>query len=459
MPTLPPDPRKAIRDPIYGLIPRTNEEIRLMNTAVFQRLRRIRQLAMAHLVYPGAVHTRFDHSIGTMHVAGRICTFLQDLQKITEQETRIVRLAALLHDIGHGPFSHVSEYLLDHHCKRDVSDDLGTNIHERLTVQLIQDSPEIGGILSDAERQAVVTLLSPSKQRNFKRDIISSSLDADKMDYLLRDSYFAGVKYGTFDLDKIIDACRVHEAGDESYLALHYEGVYAFEQLVMARYHMGQQVYFHRIRAITDALIVRTVNIAIRDKDNDVFSIFQYDGSPDFLERYLKTDDERLLHTLMGSQNLKVSQLSTRLYQRCLLKQICHLSLIPEEVPNAVTRDKLAKLQPETEGARSLEQAIASKLGIDPDFVIVNTRNAGNPTFRSPSYRLDPEEILILDKDNTPKKASQFPVCLASTTAESTQSIQVYAPRDAWNDPEAETTQERDELEHTVRQIIIQHVR
>lgn len=459
MPTLPPDPRKVIRDPIYGLISQTNEEIRLMNTAVFQRLRRIRQLAMAHLVYPGAVHTRFDHSIGTMHVAAKICERLEELRRIDKDGTRIVRLSALLHDIGHGPFSHVSEYLLDRHYNRDALGELGSQdrIHERLTVQLIQDSPEIGGILSDAERQEVVTLLSPSKQRNFKRDIISSSLDADKMDYLLRDSHFAGVAYGTFDLDKIIDACRVHEDGDRSYLALHCEGLYAFEQLVIARYHMGQQVYFHRIRAITDAMIVRAVNIAIRDKDNDVLSIFQYDGSADFLERYLKTDDERLLHTLMGSQNLRVSHLSTRLYKRRLLKQICHLPLTPEEIPNALTRDKLARVQPETEDARSLEQAIASKLGTDPDFVIVNARNAGNPTFRSPSYRLDPEEILILDKDNTPKKASQFPVCLASTIAERTQSIHVYAPKDDWSDLETETAEERDECQRTVHDILLKH--
>jgi len=278
------------------------------------------------------------------------------------------------------------------------------------------------------------------------------------MDYLLRDSYFAGVKYGTFDLDKIIEAFRVHQAGDESYLALNYEGVYAFEQLVMAKYHMGQQVYFHRIRAITDAMIVRTVDLAIRENDAAMKTTFQYDGSQAFLDRWLITDDERLLHDLMESSIPTVSDLSRRLHSRCLLKQICRLSLRPEEVPDAVVRDRLAKVQPGTEDSQRIERAIGGGMEIDPDLVIFDTRNAGNPTFRSPSYRLDPDEILIMDENDNPRKASEFPdVCLANTAGESTQAIQVYAPRDSWNDAEADTTQERDECQRAVREIIIQN--
>jgi HD superfamily phosphohydrolase len=206
------DIRKAIRDPVHGLIPRSPKEIGLMNTAVFQRLRRIRQLAMAHLVYPGALHTRFDHSVGTMHVAARICERLRDFDAINDSETRIVRLAALLHDIGHGPFSHVTEYLLNGHYDRNALGDLGSQdkIHEGITAQIVAGNAEIASVLSEEEREAVVELLKDPPKRDFKHDIISSSLDADKMDYLLRDSHFAGVQYGRFDLEKIIDACRVH---------------------------------------------------------------------------------------------------------------------------------------------------------------------------------------------------------------------------------------------------------
>lgn len=433
-----------------------------MDTAVFQRLRGIRQLAMAHLVYPGAFHTRFDHSLGTMHVASRICDRLMEFHKIDEDGRRIVRVAALLHDIGHGPFSHVTEYLLDRHYDRKALGELGSRgkIHESLTVQIIDENPEIASILPTEERQAVLGLLGESKRRDFKRDIISSSLDADKMDYLLRDSYFAGVRYGWFDLEKIIDACRVAEAGGESYLALHHEGIYAFEQLAMAKYHMGQQVYFHRVRAITDAMLVRGLSIAIQDGGALVSSLFRYDGSPEFLERYLAYDDDKLLRTLAESQHVKVQDLFSRLLERRLFKQICDLPLTPEEVKNAVVRDRLARLDPETNGTRTLEEAIGDRLAIDPDFVIVNKWSVGNPTFRTASDRLNPEEILIFDKRNTPRKPSEFPdlTFAFNTTAESRESIQVYAPQDHWSDPEAETDQERDQCRETVQEIIIQRM-
>lgn len=107
-----------LRDPIHGLIQLTEQEIQIINTSVFQRLRRIRQLAMADLVYPGALHTRFEHSLGTVHVAHRILGRLGMIERMFDDTIRVVRLAALLHDVGHGPFSHVSEYLLEKHCDK-----------------------------------------------------------------------------------------------------------------------------------------------------------------------------------------------------------------------------------------------------------------------------------------------------------------------------------------------------
>ncbi|MGA9350839.1 MAG: HD domain-containing protein, partial [Anaerolineae bacterium] len=133
-----------------------------MDTRVFQRLRGIRQLAMAHLLYPGALHTRFDHSVGTMHVAGRICERLRESKYISQQETRAVRLAALLHDIGHGPFSHVSEFLLDRHYDKDKMGILPERerIHEKITLQIIQQNKEIRGVLTPKMRTDIVNLLS-----------------------------------------------------------------------------------------------------------------------------------------------------------------------------------------------------------------------------------------------------------------------------------------------------------
>ena len=191
-----------MRDPIHGFIKLSKKEKQLIDTKVFQRLRRIRQLAMAFLVYPGAMHTRFDHSIGVMHIAGRICTRLRELnpERVSNEDMDRVRLAALLHDVGHGPFSHVSEYLLDAHAlDRTDMGPMREKIHEKITVDIIRTDPEIRDILSEEERDFVADMIQGQDTQDWQRDIVSSELDADKMDYLLRDSYFTGVKYGIYD--------------------------------------------------------------------------------------------------------------------------------------------------------------------------------------------------------------------------------------------------------------------
>ena len=343
---MPPDTRRAIRDPIHGLIPRNPDEIRLMNTAAFQRLRRIRQLALAHHVYPSALHTRFEHSVGTMYVAGRICARLGELSPIDDDTTRLVRLAALVHDVGHGPFSHVSEFVLDRYYDREALGDLGqtAKIHERITGDLLRVDSEIAAVLSQDERQSIIDLLGGLPVRRFERDIVSSSLDADKMDYLLRDGYFAGVQYGQFDLDKIIDVCRVISRGGESYLAFDEEGIYALEQLVVAKYHMGQQVYYHRIRAITDAMLVRGLCIAVRDGVDGMDRAYSYDGTDAFLESYMALDDEVVLFRLSNCEHPIVRDIFSRLRSRRLLKEISTIAI--NDVADAIKKDRLSTLRP-----------------------------------------------------------------------------------------------------------------
>ena len=222
-----------MRDPIHGFIKLSKKERKLIDTKVFQRLRRIRQLAMTFLVYPGATHTRFDHSIGVMHIAGRICTKLRELhpERICNEDVDRVRLAALLHDVGHGPFSHVSEHLLKKYAANTSNkEQMREKIHEKITVDIIQTDPEINGILTPDERDCVVEIIEG--KRNFldwHHNVISSELDADKMDYLLRDSHFAGVKYGQYDLEKLIESCRIANQ-KETPLAISNNGIYALEQ-------------------------------------------------------------------------------------------------------------------------------------------------------------------------------------------------------------------------------------
>jgi HD superfamily phosphohydrolase len=181
-----------IRDPVHGFIQREPHERDLIDTKLFQRLRSLRQLAMAYLVYPGATHTRFDHSVGAFHVAGGLADALVQ----SDTEKRLVRLATLLHDVGHGPFSHVAEPILQRHSKPGIfAGRQESKIHELITAKIILDNAELKEHLSDRERQNVVGLLDGSFGHSYLHEIVSGPIDADKQDYLLRDSYFAGVKY------------------------------------------------------------------------------------------------------------------------------------------------------------------------------------------------------------------------------------------------------------------------
>lgn len=430
-----------IRDPIHGLIELLPKEVDLINTKAFQRLRRIRQLAMAFLVYPGTLHTRFDHSIGVMHIAGRIC----DRLEITDEECKQVRLAALLHDIGHGPFSHVSEHLLDKYVPQDGGAPR-EKIHEKVTVDIIKSDPEIRTVLGHKERQFIIEMIEGKPTRDFQRDIVSSDLDADKMDYLLRDSYFAGVKYGAYDLEKIIESCRVHYEEDESYLAVSDGGLYALEQLLLAKHHMTQQIYRHRVRLISDAMIVRGIELAIQEENQKIEQLYRYNEASEFIENYIKYHDELLIDILKRCDQEKARNIFDRLYSRKLFKMIGELPL--KEVDSAPAKRRL--LQMGDEQKRKWEERIADHLKIDPDYIIVNKLHIRNLNYGSRSYNLNPEAITIFDeKERKIKNLSSYAteLILARPPADETdlETVQVYAPPNGWN-REQEESQIRDIL-------------
>ena len=276
---------------------------------------------MADLVYPGALHTRFEHSLGTLHAAASIMTRLPNTNTLSEEDERIVRIAALLHDIGHGPFSHVSEYLLEQWATvgRDSSGPR-EKIHERVTVDIISNEPSISGLLSEEQREAVCGMIRGSQRRDARRDIVSSDLDADKIDYLPRDSYYAGVKYGVFDLDKIIDSFTVFSRGKDTFLAIDEAGIFATEQLVLAKHHMTQQVYAHRVRVITDYMIVRGLELAIEDGLTEIKELYEYSPSADYCQNYLRYSDDNIFDIVMKSDLCRPRNIFERLYSRNLFK-------------------------------------------------------------------------------------------------------------------------------------------
>lgn len=320
------------------------KEADVVGTPIFQRLRRIRQLAFAHLVYPGALHTRFEHSLGVCHITGLLARRLN----LGEETVQLARLTALLHDLGHGPFSHVSEYALAMYADRKQ---LGEpikregEIHELVTVDIIRSDHQLRSRLGDRDCGKVADLLSEGFDEPVLRSLISGPLDGDKQDYLLRDSYFCGVKYGLFDMDQLHRELRSFEdpADQSLQLAISDNGIHALEQFVMAKYYMTTQVYAHKVRLITDQMLLRAITVGIEeDHIEEMRQLYTYDGSPDFAERYAKWDDEVFMSTFCDDSKFrgkKFQRILSRLRERRLLKRVYRrrLSELPEVCRNPLS--------------------------------------------------------------------------------------------------------------------------
>ena len=226
--------------------------VRLIDAPEFQRLRRIKQLGLAMFTYQGAEHSRFTHSLGVLHLMTRVLDRLQEQYKIAEEDRAASRAAALLHDIGHGSFSHVMEKVLGFH-------------HEAWTVRVVlSDETEVGKVLrsySDDLPDRVAAIIEGRFQPSALGQLVSSQLDVDRMDYLLRDSLMTGAKYGIYDLEWIINALQIDEAGDRIYVAA--RGLYAVEEYLQARYYMFRQVYFHRTLRSAEAVLKSALRRAL----------------------------------------------------------------------------------------------------------------------------------------------------------------------------------------------------
>ena len=238
--------RKIINDPIYGFVTLPDDFIyELINHPYFQRLRRIKQLGLTNLVYPGALHTRFHHAIGAMHLMTEAINVLKSKQvKITEEETQAVNIAILLHDIGHGPFSHA----LEHAIVQGVSHE---DISELLMEQL---NKQYKGKLTLA-----ITIFNNKYKKKFLHQLVSSQLDMDRLDYLRRDSFFTGVSEGVISSDRIIKMLNVKN--DE--LVIEEKGIYSIEKFIIARRLMYWQVYLHKTVVSAENMLV---NILVRAK-------------------------------------------------------------------------------------------------------------------------------------------------------------------------------------------------
>jgi HD superfamily phosphohydrolase len=259
-----------IRCPIHGFITLNAWEKEIISQPAFQRLRRIRQLAWTDQVYPGAMHTRFEHSLGVVHAATLLYSSIrQESSEVLQNELgykmagldrdlQLVRLAALLHDIGHAPFSHASEDLFpkQDNGKRYKHENYSAAIVRTELRNVIENHPintaNYGFIAEDIA--ALLDGSTTARQRLFWRDLIDGQMDADRMDYLLRDCFHAGVQYGKFDLNRVVNTVRAIPGtrGRAPRFGISEGGSHAAEGLVLARYFMFTQVYFHKTRVAYD---------------------------------------------------------------------------------------------------------------------------------------------------------------------------------------------------------------
>src|SRR5215813_2625613 len=241
---------RIYRDPVHNIIRvRTDNDegqlmVRLIDSREFQRLRRIKQLGLGLYTYQGAEHSRFTHSLGAFHLMTRVLDRLGERYSINPEDRVAARAAALLHDVGHGSFSHVMEKVLNFH-------------HEQWTVQvLLSEQTDIGELLRSHSHdlpQKVASIIEGKFKPSALAQLVSSQLDVDRMDYLLRDSLMTGAKYGLYDLEWIINALQIDDEADRIYVAA--QGVHAVEEYLQARYYMFRQVYFHRTLRSAEAVL------------------------------------------------------------------------------------------------------------------------------------------------------------------------------------------------------------
>lgn len=446
-----------LRDPVHNFIRLQGDEVKLVAAPLCQRLRGIKQLALASLVYPGAVHTRFDHSLGVCHVAG----LLAERLKLSPSEVELVRLAALLHDLGHGPFSHVSESLLEWYADREKlkANQKKEKIHELVTAHFICTDPDVERLLSSDKRERIVRLLSHGHGQPALKAIVSGPLDADKQDYLLRDSYFCGVAYGVFDIHQFHRSLLLYGPEDEQALMIDPDGIHAVEQYVLAKYYLTTNVYRHRVRLITDQMLVRAIRLGIDvDNNEDLCKLYTYDGTPKFFENYRAWDDARFMTTFgvgpVGGSPCR--ELIARLRDRRLLKRVFSSTL--EEFESPELREVLTKVEAKGSAASrsKLEAAIAAEIqkevggAIDARLVIVHVYTIKSVRVSS---RNDEGSILVARAGRDPAPFEEESALFRSINEGYTEGyVEVYAPV-TW-DTETDKKRIRDQLRTPIRRCI-----
>ena len=316
---------KVLKDPVHSYIHINYEVVwNCLDSKEFQRLRRIRQLGGDFQVYPTAEHSRFSHSLGVYEIVRRMVTEIKSLSvELSEYDKICVMLAGLLHDVGHGPFSHAFEHVTKHS-------------HEDYTAKIILGETELNQVLAEVSPRLpedIVSIIEHNHPNDILNQIISGQLDADRMDYLLRDSYFSATSYGQFDLERILRTMRVRKIDEnKKALVVKYTGIHSVEDYIMARYQMYWQVYYHPVARSYEAVFIQLFN-RLKDifKDNkEYFSDMKVlipflEKNVVSVEEYFKLDENSLLYCCSLIQNKDdeiAADLARRLQNRRLFEYV-----------------------------------------------------------------------------------------------------------------------------------------
>lgn len=379
-----------IVDPIHDFIRVHDTELKIIDSPIFQRLRRIRQLSGAHLTYPSAQHSRFEHSLGVMHIAGQAAMSLKEKGFLKTDQIQEIRLAALLHDVGHGPFSHLFEEVLQ--IKKKTS-------HEEIGKKIIQES-EIGDILSKSgfDKKHITKLAFGYPKYRFVNEIISGSLSADMMDYLQRDGYFTGAEHAKIDHKRIIQSLDVYRTK----LALEKSALYSFESMILSRYQMFKAVYFHKTVRSAEVMMLESIRLA----DDDC-------GFTDLnLDHYTKLTDEFVIAQILAlpnhtSEQRRAKTFATDYQNRRLLKCVYEKIMTQKSGQSEQIRDKIAK-----------------KSKINKDDIFVDTSGTFSVPLTPAKEKTKSITLITHSKKPTEIPFSKIPV--VSSMAESMNILRVY---------------------------------
>lgn len=372
--------RKIINDPVYGFITIDDEFIyKIISHSIYQRLRRIHQMALALLVYPGAVHTRLHHSLGAYHL---MCNAIHELKSkgvaISTEEEQAAKIAILLHDIGHGPYSHALENILI----KEVS-------HEEISLLLMKKmNKEFGG-----KMQTAIDIFTNRYPKKFLHQLVSGQLDVDRMDYLIRDSFFTGVSEGVIGYDRIIKMLTVQNGE----LMIEEKGINSIEKFLISRRFMYWQVYLHKTVLCAEKMLVKIIERArtIKAKSSSkVFNIFlneEYESNKieTLLDDFCALDDYDVLFSIKSwihHPDKVLSVLCKSLINRHLLK----IKYSAHEISGKLLDEK-------TEIAK--------------EYLKINKEESGYFVFKGETeiktYNHKMEHIHILFKDGTVKDISE----------------------------------------------------